>query len=182
MNKILTSRFFRLALSKRLSIAISVSIALAAILTAVPFFPQAKSNPDPAVRATVQLAGLKAPVEIVRDRYGIPHIYAESQEDAFFALGYFHATDRLFQMELFRRRASGTMAEIFGKNLLEDDIFVRQIGIRRAAEAVWRSERLPTFIKQHITAYCETSAPNQRRNTYCGLQRTRYNARGVDTG
>jgi len=58
------------------------------------------------------------------------------------------------QMELFRRRASGTLAEIFGRPSLEDDIFVRQLGIRRSAEAVWRSSRLDGRVRSEIEAYC----------------------------
>jgi penicillin amidase len=107
-----------------------------------------------APRATLKLPGIKASVGVYRDRYGVPHIYAASTEDGYFALGYLHATDRLFQMEMFRRRASGTLAEILGKPLLEDDIFVRQIGIRRSADAVWKSPRLETKLKQEIVAYC----------------------------
>jgi penicillin amidase len=100
------------------------------------------------------LPGLKARVGIYRDPYGLPHIYASSTEDAFFALGYLHATDRLLQMEVFRRRASGTLAELFGKAVVDDDIFVRQIGIRRSSEAAWKSPRLETKIKLEIVAYC----------------------------
>jgi penicillin amidase len=101
-----------------------------------------------------QLPGLRASVEIYRDIYGIPHIYAASTEDAYFALGYLHATDRLFQMELFRRRASGTLAEIFGRRFLDDDIFMRQLGIRRTALGAWENQRLATKIKSEVVAYC----------------------------
>jgi penicillin amidase len=107
-----------------------------------------------APRSTLTLPGLKAPVGVYRDVYGIPHIYARSTQDAFFALGYLHATDRLFQMELFRRRASGTLAEIFGRPMLDDDILMRQLGIRHGAEAMWRGSQLETKIKMEIVAYC----------------------------
>jgi len=107
-----------------------------------------------APRSTLYVPGLKQPVGIDRDSYGIPHIYADNAEDAYFALGYTHATDRLFQMELFRRRASGTLAEIFGRPMLEDDVFVRRIGIRRSAEAAWKSSRLNSRVRREIEAYC----------------------------
>jgi penicillin amidase len=107
-----------------------------------------------APRSTVTLPGLKAPVGVYVDPTGIPHIYAGSTEDAYFALGYLHATDRLLQMELLRRRASGTLAEIFGKPLLEDDIFARQLGLRRTTQAVWEDPRLESQIKQEVIAYC----------------------------
>jgi penicillin amidase len=102
----------------------------------------------------VKLPGLKASVEIYRDIYGIPHIYAASTEDAYFALGYLHATDRLFQMELFRRRASGTLAEIFGRKFLDEDIFMRQLGIRHTTLAAWENPHLATKVKLEVVAYC----------------------------
>jgi acyl-homoserine lactone acylase PvdQ len=128
-------------------------LALAGITTA-PLRAQDFPAVGQASRATLALAGLKAPVGVYRDTLGIPHIYAGSAEDAYFALGYLHATDRLFEMEVFRRRASGTLAEVFGKASLDDDIFVRQIGIRRSAEAAWKSHRLDGRIRSEMEAYC----------------------------
>ena len=118
-------------------------------------------------RSTLDVPGLQQPVGIYRDSYGIPHIYAGRPEDAYFALGYTHATDRLFQMELFRRRASGTLAEIFGRPMLEDDVFVRQIGIRRSAEAAWKSPRLGGRVRHEIEAYC--AGVNARLDEIKGL-------------
>ncbi len=62
--------------------------------------------------------GLKQPVEILRDKWGISHIYAENEHDLFFAQGYSAARDRLFQLEIWRRQATGTMAEIQGTRAL----------------------------------------------------------------
>ncbi len=70
---------------------------------------------------TVPLESLKAPVEIKRDQWGINHIYAENQHDLFFAQGYAAAKDRLFQFEIWRRQASGTVAEILGEDELKRD-------------------------------------------------------------
>ena len=123
-------------------------------ITTVPLWAQDFPGGGQASRTTRTLAGLKAPVGVYRDTLGIPHIYAKSAEDAYFALGYVHATDRLFEMEVFRRRASGTLAEVFGKASLDDDIFVRQIGIRRSAEATWKSHRLDGRIRSELEAYC----------------------------
>ncbi|WP_035690659.1 penicillin acylase family protein [Azospirillum halopraeferens] len=69
---------------------------------------------QPAYTGTVRLAGLDRPVEVLRDANGVPHIFAESDADAAFALGYVHAQDRLWQMELMRRIGSGRLAELFG--------------------------------------------------------------------
>ena len=79
---------------------------------------------------TLQLAGLAEPVEIIRDRWGIAHIYAETEADLFFAQGFNAARDRLFQFELWRRKATGTTAEILGRRMLEDDIGTRLLRFR----------------------------------------------------
>ncbi len=70
----------------------------------------------------LQLPGLGQPVEIVRDRWGISHIYAQNEADLFFAQGYSAAKDRLFQLELWRRQATGTVAEVLGRRALSRDI------------------------------------------------------------
>jgi penicillin amidase len=70
---------------------------------------------------TTQIAGLSQPVEIIRDRWGINHIYAQTEGDLFFAQGYAAAKDRLFQFEIWRRQATGTVAEILGKRELRRD-------------------------------------------------------------
>ena len=71
---------------------------------------------------TLLCPGLSQPVEIIKDRWGISHIYAKSETDLFFAQGYNVARDRLFQLEMWRRQATGTVAEILGKKELERDI------------------------------------------------------------
>lgn len=114
----------------------------------------ARSIPAASRSSTLQLRGLRSPVEVDFDREGIPHIYAKSARDAYEALGYVHARDRLFQMEIYRRRGSGTLAEILGPSQLQDDIFIRQIGIRRGAEAVWESPRLDASVREEFEAYC----------------------------
>ena len=80
------------------------------------------------------LNGLKGEVRVVFDDHAIPHIYAENEEDAYRALGYVHASERLFQMEMARRVASGMLAELLGEKLVKTDVFFRTIGIRRMAE------------------------------------------------
>ncbi|HEX6064466.1 MAG TPA: penicillin acylase family protein, partial [Longimicrobiales bacterium] len=75
--------------------------------------------------STVQVEGLTQPVEIIRDRWGVNHIYAESEHDLFFAQGYAAARDRLFQFEMWRRQATGTVSEILGRRELRRDIGAR---------------------------------------------------------
>lgn len=71
------------------------------------------------------VSGLEKPVEIIRDEYGVNHIYAQNEHDLFFAQGYSAAKDRLFQFEMWRRQASGTVSEILGERELKRDIGVR---------------------------------------------------------
>ena len=72
---------------------------------------------------------------MLRDKWGVPHIYAGSNRDLFFAQGYVHAQDRLWQMELQRRIGSGRLSEVLGEVTLEVDRFFRTVGLNRAAEA-----------------------------------------------
>jgi penicillin amidase len=94
-------------------------------------------RPFPQISGTVAAPGLRALVEVIRDRWGIPHIYAQSAADLFFAQGYVHAQDRLWQMDLSRRVAAGRLSEIFGPVTLETDRVMRVLGLRRAAEEAW---------------------------------------------
>ncbi|MEX2570054.1 MAG: penicillin acylase family protein [Gemmatimonadota bacterium] len=87
----------------------------------------------PAARAqadTLLVAGIQQPVEIVIDRWGIPHIYADTEQDLFFGQGYNAARDRLFQLEMWRRQATGTLAEILGPRALRKDEGARLLKYR----------------------------------------------------
>ena len=98
----------------------------------------------------LKLAGLKAPVEVLYDNYAIPHIYAQDEEDLFYAFGYVHAQDRLFQMEVLRRLADGRLSELFGEKALESDKFFRMLSFREHAKTtlatVYRDSTAP-FVK-----------------------------------
>ena len=89
----------------------------------------------PSYEGTVEVTGSSAPVRILRDSHAVPHIVAESFADAAFGLGYVHAQDRLWQMELSRRFIQGRVAEMFGEAALGADIQARRLGIYAAAEA-----------------------------------------------
>ena len=105
----------------------------------------------PRTEGEIRLAGLSGPVEILRDRYGIPHIYAQNAADASFALGYVHAQDRLWQMEMSRRIAAGRLSEVVGAGGLDTDRFLRAIGVRRSAEA--SLQRLDDDTRRQLEAY-----------------------------
>lgn len=85
----------------------------------------------------IRVTGAQDQIEIVRDRYGVPHIYATSESDALFGLGYVHAQDRFWEMEYQRRVASGRLAEILGPTALSADRLFRTVGMRRAATKAW---------------------------------------------
>ncbi|MFC4220112.1 penicillin acylase family protein [Flagellimonas marina] len=84
-------------------------------------------KPDYSGKKTLQ--GLQSEVQVYYDTFGIPHIYAETETDALRALGYVHAQDRLWQMELLRRVAKGRLSEVFGKDLVKTDKFFLSLGI-----------------------------------------------------
>lgn len=88
------------------------------LLLTTPLFAQESST-------SLKAAGLQAEVEIRVDRWGVPHLYAQNQHDLFFAQGYNAARERLFQLEIWRRRVTGTMAEIQGPKALDRDIGAR---------------------------------------------------------
>jgi penicillin amidase len=75
------------------------------------------------------MAGLSAPVEIVRDREGVPHIFGRSMDDLFTALGFLHAQDRLWQMETTRRAGQGRLSEVFGERTFGADVFLRTLDL-----------------------------------------------------
>jgi penicillin amidase len=89
----------------------------------------------PRLEGEIPVAGLGAAVQILRDGYGVPHIFAQSERDAHFALGFVHAQDRLWQLEMNRRIAAGRLSEVIGAGGVETDRFMRTLGVRRAAQA-----------------------------------------------
>ena len=88
-------------------------------------------SPAALAQTRVTAPGLERPVEVLQDRWGISHIYAQTEHDLFFAQGYSAARDRLFQLELWRRQATGTVAEILGPRALKRDIGTRLFMVRQ---------------------------------------------------
>ena len=91
-------------------------------------------RPLPSVEGDTRLLGLHERVEVLRDGYGVPHIFASDMHDALFVQGYVTAQDRLWQMDIYRRAAQGRLAEVLGEPALESDRFMRTIGLGRAAQ------------------------------------------------
>ena len=82
----------------------------------------------------IKLSGLKSKVDVVFDKWGIPHIEAANEQDAYHALGYLNAQDRIFQLELMVRVAHGRLSEMLGESTLDVDRYFRTLGIQRFAK------------------------------------------------
>ncbi len=88
----------------------------------------------PVASGRLAVRGPDAPLELIRDRHGVPHLFAHSERDALFGQGFVHAQDRLFQMELVRRLGSGRLSEVFGPRALQADRFQRRLGLAGLAQ------------------------------------------------
>jgi penicillin amidase len=117
-----------------------IRVLLAILLIAVPAIAQTR------------VAGLSAPVEITTDRYGIPHIAAQTIPDAFFGQGYAAASNRLWQMEMTRRRGLGQLAAVFGQAFVPFDIAARTVLFRGDLDAEWRAldPRVPPIARAFV--------------------------------
>jgi penicillin amidase len=122
-------------------------------------------RPLPRTSGRLALPGLIAPVQVLRDRWGVPHIYARNTIDLFVAQGYVHAQDRLWQMELQRRTGMGRLAEVFGPIALDTDRFVRVLGfnrvVRREAELLDGEAR--AVVEAYVRGVNALIAQNTRR-------------------
>lgn len=139
----------------------------------------------PTYEGRVQLQQLSKEVAIHFDEFGVPHINAKNQEDAYLALGYLHAQERLWQMELIRRIAPGRLSEIFGKDLLPTDVFFSGLGIEEAAgkaianldknsDAYLLTQKYLDGINQYIE---EGNTPIEF--TLMGIQKEKYTIKDV---
>ena len=97
------------------------------------------------------MEGLGAPVEVVRDREGVPHVFAKTMDDMLSALGFLHAQDRLWQMELTRRSGQGRLSEMFGERTFTTDVFLRTLDLYGHAERSFAA--LPTEAQRNLEAY-----------------------------
>jgi penicillin amidase len=132
----------------------------------------------PQTAGTAQVGGLQAEVTIVRDSWGVPHIYASNSHDLFFAQGYVHAQDRFWQMEFWRRIGSGRLAEILGESALASDRFIRTVGWHRTAAQ--ELEQLDDETRAMLEAYAEgVNAYIETRTGRLGLEFTILGLTGV---
>ena len=118
---------------KKLLIRSAIALATLVLLCLGAAYFWLKSS-LPVYSGEKKLAGLHEPVDAYFDEYGIPHIDAKNSEDAYRALGYLHAQERLFQLELLRRAGSGTLSEIIGEDMVKVDRVFRTLGISEYAK------------------------------------------------
>jgi penicillin amidase len=110
-------------------------------------------RPLPKQRGTIELAGLHGPVRVRRDRWGVPHVEAGDRADLYFAQGFCHAQDRLWQMDFYRRVVRGRVAEMAGPEGLAIDRLLRTLGIRRIAER--EEAALEPELRALLERFCE---------------------------
>ena len=109
-----------------------ILVVLAMVIGVYGFWTVRRSFPT--VHGDLEVAGLEAPVEVVRDNWGIPHIYATNPHDLFFAQGYTHAQERFWQMDFWRHIGAGRLSEMFGDSQVDTDRFLRSLGLVALAE------------------------------------------------
>jgi len=120
--------------------------------SAAGVYRQLFRRPLPKTRGTVTLDGISSPVEIRRDRWGVPHIRASTAHDLWFGEGFCHGQDRLWQLDLYRRTASGRLSEIAGKAGLRPDRFMRTLGLHRTARR--EEAALDPDVRSQLEALC----------------------------
>ena len=128
----------------------AIALAILVVLAVVGVYAFLRRS-LPQMDGTISVAGISAPVEIVRDAESITHVFGATKLDAYYGLGYAHAQDRLWQMEFQRRVGMGRLSEVFGATTLGTDRFLRTLGTGRAARSAW--EGLPDETKTELNAY-----------------------------
>jgi penicillin amidase len=126
-------------LVRKIVIGVLIFLLVLSLLLVI-LVPYNLTRSFPQTNGEIQVPGLQAQVEVYRDAYGVPHIYASNSDDLFFAQGYVHAQDRFWQMDFWRHIGSGRLGEMFGDSQVEADQVLRTLGFARVAK-----EELETF-------------------------------------
>ncbi len=148
-------------IARRLLFVVLGLLVVFALLILAAFYLLPRSS-FPKTSGEIQVEGLSAPVEVFRDENGIPHIYASSSHDLFFAQGYVHAQDRFWQMDFWRHIGSGRLSEMFGDATVETDMFLRTLGfeelVLKEIEQLSGSETMASLqsYAEGVNAYLST--------------------------
>lgn len=134
----------------------------------------------PDTDGTATVAGIREEVEIVRDEFGVPHIYAHNPDDLYFAQGYVHAQERFWQMEFQRRVGSGRLSEVFGDATLETDIYLRHFGFRELSREIYEQADVET--RRALDAYAAgvNGYISEREPAELGLEFALLGLQGVE--
>jgi penicillin G amidase len=136
---------------KRTALAGAAFWGLAGTATAGLWY-QLFRRPLPRTSGSLRIDGVERPIEIARDRWGVPHIRAETIHDVWFGQGFCHGQDRLWQIDLYRRIGAGRLAEIAGRAGLSTDRFIRTLGLRRVAQT--EVAGLDAAVRDALEAFC----------------------------
>jgi penicillin amidase len=136
---------------KRTALAGAAFWGLAGTATASLWY-QLFRRPLPRTSGELRVEGIERPIVIGRDRWGVPHIQAETGHDLWFGQGFCHGQDRLWQVDLYRRIGAGRLAEIGGRAALPTDRFIRTLGLRRVAET--EVAGLDPAVRESLAAFC----------------------------
>ncbi|WP_257347554.1 penicillin acylase family protein [Pseudalkalibacillus decolorationis] len=155
----------RLPFKKVILILCSILLIVLIITSSISIYILQKTLPT--TKGEVVVSGISEPVSIFRDQAGVPHIEAGNVRDLYFTQGYITAQDRLFQMDLSRRLASGRLSEVVGEATVDNDKFFRTLGLRRAAEASWdgysdQAKRVLKYYAEGVNTYIKEA---KRKNT-----------------
>ncbi|WP_425391419.1 penicillin acylase family protein [Ekhidna sp.] len=152
-------------------------ILLVLILAIAGYYFYLKSTLTPSYSGNEVLSGLTGEAEVYFTAHGIPHVYAESDGDAYRALGYIHAKERLWQMDLLRHVGSGTLSELFGSDMIENDKFLRTMGLSKyaresASEYTQRNHESLPLVKAYLEGINDYIANNPKplEHTILGLE------------
>ncbi len=150
---------------RRIAIAVSAALALLLVVGTVTAVWSVRRS-FPQTEGEVSLPGLTSQVRVLRDDYGVPQIYADTSEDLFYAQGFVQAQDRFFEMDFRRHATAGRLAEMFGPDALETDMFVRTMGWREVAEREFAlldadTRRYLEAFSAGVNAYLEDRRPSE---------------------
>jgi penicillin amidase len=141
----------------------------------------ATRRPLPETDGSVEIGGLDGRVDVYRDAFGVPHLYADTAADLFAAQGYVHAQDRFWEMDIRRHTTAGRLSELFGESQIETDRFIRTMGWRHVAEQEWEllADHTRAMFEAYasgVNAYLDGRTPGELSLEYAvlGLQRPGY--------
>ena len=158
-------------------IAAALVLLMVVLLTTVAAFVR---RPVPVTDGEIELPGLDAQVEVIRDDHGIPQIYADTDADLMRAQGFVAAQDRFFEMDVRRHVTAGRLSELFGEEALETDKYIRTMGWRRVAEEEWAL--LETETRDALSAYADgvNAYLEQNATTEIAVEYTILGLTGLD--